>query len=194
MSKEPRTGLRRDRGSHQICESITLPGEEQILPPEQPGSNIIAAPIRPRPAEPDDESTALSPDIHERPFLEGDIVAPKPKRGIALPKIPPVLASFIGFVLIPAFAAGIYYALIASDQLSAEARFAVRQVESDVATPLSGDGGAAGASVNFSFTATGQMPISSRATFTAAQSSMTSARSLICARSFVDRKPIFGHD
>ncbi len=157
MSKEPRTGLRRDRGTvTKIRESITLPGEEQILPPEQPGSNIIAAPIRPRPAEPDDESTALSPDIHERPFLEGDIVAPKPKRGIALPKIPPVLASFIGFVLIPAFAAGIYYALIASDQLSAEARFAVRQVESDVATPLSGDGGAAGASVNFSFTATGQ--------------------------------------
>jgi capsular polysaccharide transport system permease protein len=75
-------------------------------------------------------------------------------------KVSPLLASFIGIVLVPAFAATVYFAFIASSQLAAEARFAVRQIDSDssdTTASTSTDSNASGStSVNFSFTATGQ--------------------------------------
>jgi capsular polysaccharide transport system permease protein len=105
--------------------------------------------------------------------LRGDnATIPTPKFRFALPrlaflqetlpltKVSPLLASFIGCVLVPAFAASVYFAFIASDQLAAEARFAVRQIDADssdttgsTSTDSNTSGGTA---VNFSFTATGQ--------------------------------------
>jgi capsular polysaccharide transport system permease protein len=70
-------------------------------------------------------------------------------------KFSPVLASFLGLVIVPSLAATVYFALIASNQLTAEARFAVRQVEID-ASDSSGHESSDGSSINFSFTATGQ--------------------------------------
>jgi capsular polysaccharide transport system permease protein len=80
-------------------------------------------------------------------------------------KFSPLLASFVGLVLVPSFAATVYFALIASDQLAAEARFAVRQASFDSgssdssehdANSLNGSNASSGSSVNFSFTATSQ--------------------------------------
>src|SRR5262249_49777487 len=82
---------------------------------------------------------------------------------LRLIKVPPVFVSLIGLVLVPAFAATIYFAFIASDQMMAEARFAVRQVESESidshANTENVTGGATSTSasgINFAFTATGQ--------------------------------------
>jgi capsular polysaccharide transport system permease protein len=44
-------------------------------------------------------------------------------------KVSPVLASFIGCVVVPAFATAVYFAFMAADQPAAEARFAVHQAE-----------------------------------------------------------------
>jgi capsular polysaccharide transport system permease protein len=79
---------------------------------------------------------------------------------LARTKVSPLLASFVGCVLVPAFAAMIYFALIASDQLAAEARFAVRQIDADssdtTASTSTDSNTSGGTNVNFSFTATGQ--------------------------------------
>jgi capsular polysaccharide transport system permease protein len=42
-----------------------------------------------------------------------------------------IVISFVALVIVPSFATIIYFALIASDQFTAEARFAVRQIEPD---------------------------------------------------------------
>lgn len=105
-------------------------------------------------------------------FNGKDSMTPAPKFRFALPrfeflqnalprtKVSPLLASFIGCVLVPAFAATVYFAFIASNQLAAEARFAVRQIDADSSDTTAGtstDANTAGStSVNFSFTATGQ--------------------------------------
>jgi len=80
---------------------------------------------------------------------------------ITLPRIKmsALLWSFIAVVVVPGFASIVYFALIASSQLAAEARFAVRQVEVAASDGLSSkDSSSAGgnASISFSFTATGQ--------------------------------------
>ncbi len=81
---------------------------------------------------------------------------------IALPhvKVSALLVSFIGCVLVPAFAATIYLAFIASNQLAAEARFAVRQIEFDssdaTATGSNTSRDEKSSSVDFAFTAPGQ--------------------------------------
>lgn len=73
-------------------------------------------------------------------------------------KMSPLMASFIGFVLVPTFAATIYFALIASDQFAAQARFAVRQIDMGSGESMAGaENSATGSTgVNFSFTAPGQ--------------------------------------
>ena len=73
-------------------------------------------------------------------------------------KVSPLLASFIGLVLAPAFAAIVYFALIASDQFAAQARFAVRQIDlGSSETMATSDNTSTGSTdVNFSFTAPGQ--------------------------------------
>jgi capsular polysaccharide transport system permease protein len=63
-------------------------------------------------------------------------------------RIPPVLGSFIAFVVIPAVAASVYFAFLASDQFSVEMRFAVRSLDVDSAPSSSGaTAGATGAGV-----------------------------------------------
>jgi capsular polysaccharide transport system permease protein len=109
--------------------------------------NVVAAPTRP---------SALSPATDRSLLVEVESPARGILRGLAVPrlKISPHLASFIGCVLMPAFAAMVYFAFIASSQYAAEARFAVRAVEADY-----GDGekdGSKGSGVSFSFTASGQ--------------------------------------
>jgi capsular polysaccharide transport system permease protein len=87
--------------------------------------------------------------------------------GLALPrlKFSPLLWSFIGLVLVPSFAATVYFALIASNQMAAEARFAVRHVEGDTSDPSDSSSNSSnssnssfsvGSSSAFSFSATGQ--------------------------------------
>jgi len=78
---------------------------------------------------------------------------------ITLPRIKmsALLWSFIAVVIVPGFASIVYFALIASSQLAAEARFAVRQVEVAASDRLSSkDSSNGNASINFSFTASGQ--------------------------------------
>ncbi|NDB70227.1 MAG: capsule biosynthesis protein, partial [Methylocystaceae bacterium] len=74
---------------------------------------------------------------------------------------PPLWTSFLVFVLAPAVAVALYFAFIASDQYTVEARFAVRALETDmVQTDTGGASGGGGigpvSSSPFSFTATGQ--------------------------------------
>jgi capsular polysaccharide transport system permease protein len=96
-----------------------------------------------------------------RSALRFDLVLPRfAFLGENLPrvKVSPLLASFIGLVLAPAFAATVYFALIASDQFAAQARFAVRQIDMGSSeTMASADNASSGSTdVNFSFTAPGQ--------------------------------------
>jgi capsular polysaccharide transport system permease protein len=103
--------------------------------------------------------------------VDAPIVGHKLKRGLALAqtvlallKVSPLLASFVGFVLLPAFASTVYFAFIASDQWAAEARFEVRQVETEardtslITGNKDGEMKSSGSQSisSFSFTATGQ--------------------------------------
>jgi capsular polysaccharide transport system permease protein len=81
-------------------------------------------------------------------------VSGKVTSGLAIPrvKVTPLLASFIGLVLVPSFAAMVYFAFIASNQFAAEARFEVRQVDMDTTDAKESEA----SSTNFAFTAPGQ--------------------------------------
>ena len=100
------------------------------------------------------QTTALSPVTDRRFVGEAQSAVRTVLRALAIPrlKISPHLATFIGFVLVPAFAAMAYFAFIASNQYAAEARFAVRALEADFGDAEKSDG----AGVNFSFTPSGQ--------------------------------------
>jgi capsular polysaccharide transport system permease protein len=103
--------------------------------------------------------TGLSPATDRDLVGKAESPARAILRSLALPrlKISLHLASFIGCVLVPAFAATVYFAFIASNQYAAEARFAVRALEADFGDPASdGSSESKGSSVNFSFTASGQ--------------------------------------
>jgi capsular polysaccharide transport system permease protein len=109
--------------------------------------NVVTTSTRP---------TGLSPATNRRLMHNAESPARVILRRLALPrlKISPHLASFIGCVLVPAFAATAYFAFIASNQYAAEARFAVRALEADLGDPTSD--GSRGSNVNFSFIASGQ--------------------------------------
>ena len=125
--------------------------------------NIVSAPRRPRLIQPALQRAPLAKHIDEaKTFLrklidEAGSVSTKLPRGLAILRVSPLLASFVGLVLVPSFAAMIYFAFIASDQLAAEARFAVRQIDIDTSESSPQSSSESGnSSVNFSFTATGQ--------------------------------------
>jgi capsular polysaccharide transport system permease protein len=110
-------------------------------------------------------TTALSPASDQGLVGEVESKVERPVRailrGLTLPnvKVSPLLASFVACVLVPAFAATIYFALFASNQYAAEARFAVRTVNADggdAPKDEGSSGSSGGSSVNFSFTASGQ--------------------------------------
>ena len=96
-------------------------------------------------------------------MLVGDVktIKLKARRTASFVKVSPLMASFIGLVLVPSFAATVYFALIASDQFSTDARFAVRQLDLNSNISLTDDSknGANSinnSTINFSLTATGQ--------------------------------------
>jgi capsular polysaccharide transport system permease protein len=70
-----------------------------------------------------------SPLTLPSPRLKGPPAGADVIRSLPRLKISPRLASFIGCVVVPAFAATVYFAFIASNQPAAEARFAVHQTE-----------------------------------------------------------------
>ena len=108
--------------------------------------NVVTTSTRP---------TGLSPATDRRLMHNAESPARVILRRLALPrlKISPHLASFIGCVLVPAFAATAYFAFIASNQYAAEARFAVRALEADLGDPASDS---RGSNLNFSFIVSGQ--------------------------------------
>ena len=77
-------------------------------------------------------------------------------------RLPPLLTTFLLFVLAPTLALAGYFGLIAGDQYTAEMRFAVRAVESDRQSAAPAGGGAsvntplAGAATGFNFIAPSQ--------------------------------------
>ena len=79
---------------------------------------------------------------------------------IALPatlaSVPPILLSFIAFVLAPSMAVILYFAFFASDQFAVESKFAVRSVEVEAQPSETSGGTSSPSSGGFSFTATGQ--------------------------------------
>jgi capsular polysaccharide transport system permease protein len=82
-------------------------------------------------------------------------------RKLPVTKAPPILWSFVGLVLVPSFAALIYFAFLASDQPAAEARFTVRQVDAETRESIPAPGAnehtnPPGLSANYSFTVSGQ--------------------------------------
>ncbi len=138
---------------------------ERELPDAGPRS-VSSAPQSAHVPAPQREGARKLPEV-----VDAQIVGPKLKRGLALAqaglallKVSPLLASFVGFVLVPAFASTVYFAVIASDQWAAEARFEVRQVETESRDTSLTTGNKDGemkssgsqSMSGFSFTATGQ--------------------------------------
>jgi capsular polysaccharide transport system permease protein len=107
-------------------------------------SEVITAPSEPRRLAPATNRNLIQTVVPRAQAFVREVVAPRLKAS-------PHLATFVAFVLVPAFAAVIYYAFIASSQYVAEARFAVRALEADY-----GSGDKDNSGVNFSFTLGGQ--------------------------------------
>lgn len=110
--------------------------------------NVVTAPGRP----------GLSPATDRGLVGKAESPARAILRDLALPRlnISLHLASFIGCVLVPAFAAVVYYGFIASNQYAAEARFAVRALEAEVGDAASDGAGETKGNINFSFIVSGQ--------------------------------------
>ena len=74
-------------------------------------------------------------------MIGGDLLdEPQARRKAA---VPPILLSFILLVVVPAAVISFYFAFLASDQYTSEARFAVRNAETD-GTAVIGDKGGSG--------------------------------------------------
>jgi capsular polysaccharide transport system permease protein len=128
-------------------------------------SDLLSPTSRLRSIEPPHEGAGLSADIGEHGIgraLNFQLTLSRfafLKDALPRLKVSSLWVTFIGLVLVPSFAAAVYFALIASDQLAAEARFAVRQIaadSSDTSASGSNTSESGGSSVNFSFTAPGQ--------------------------------------
>jgi capsular polysaccharide transport system permease protein len=169
MSEDPRAGPGRAAGPRKT---------DQVAPAANRGARtaptIMSAPARPQlvPSTPRQSPAAGKRDGGAVAVLRALIddaktAGGKLATGLALPrlKFSPLLWSFIGLVLVPSFAATVYFALIATDQMAAEARFAVRHIESDNSDPNDSSSNSSnssssslsvGSSSGFSFSATGQ--------------------------------------
>jgi capsular polysaccharide transport system permease protein len=107
-------------------------------------ADVVAEPSEPAWIAPATNRNLIQTAADRAQALLRDVVTPRLKAS-------PHLATFIAFVLVPAFAAMVYFAFIASNQYAAETRFAVRALEADY-----GSGDKDNSSVNFSFTLSGQ--------------------------------------
>src|SRR5262245_13515587 len=110
MSTDPRTGPHdRDGAVARSRDKVTILSEHS-----NPPSNIVAAPLRPRLVEPvQHETGTLSQTTSADSWISDAIgIAQRATAGLALPRLmmSPLLASFVAFVLAPAFAAVIYFA------------------------------------------------------------------------------------
>ena len=126
-------------------------------------SDVNSAPSRLRPIEPQHNAfpSAVDKSRTLRSALRFDLALPRfafLQENLPRLKVSLLLASFIGCVLVPAFAATVYFAIFASDQFAAQARFAVRQIDiGSTDTTATADNSSTGSTdVNFSFTAPGQ--------------------------------------
>jgi capsular polysaccharide transport system permease protein len=155
-----------DRGAGSRRPKITARRITALLE-DAPDADVVTdlAPAQVRPAVP-------QPDNSSFPSRTDDArkIGPGVKSFLTLPgfaflqdsfprvKASPLLVSFVAVVLVPAFAALIYFVLIASDQFAAQARFAVRQIDIGSSDSMaSAENSATGSTdVNFSFTAPGQ--------------------------------------
>ena len=156
-----------DQGAGSRRATVIAKGHNDFVT-ETRGADIVPDVVdvsRSHPLEPQHDSSATSSKVGDAltiwPALRFSLGLPR--LGLlqdALPrvKVSPLLASFIACVLVPAFAAMIYFALIASDQFAARARFAVRQIDMGSSDSMaSAENSASGPTgVNFSFTAPGQ--------------------------------------
>jgi capsule polysaccharide export protein KpsE/RkpR len=97
--------------------------------PEEELSRVGAVPLREIGDRVFSPAARQSPPTLPSPRLKAPPVVADVIRWLPRLKVSPLLASFIGCVVVPAFTAAIYFALIASDQPAAEARFALHQVE-----------------------------------------------------------------
>src|SRR5262245_38793654 len=161
MSTDPRSGPQeRENVVARSRDKVTILRERDSDGP----SNVVVAPVRPRLVEPVQHDTGPISTIAHAATWFSDVAgfAQRATAGLTLPrlKVSPLLATFVAFVLAPAFAAVIYFAFIASDQWTAEARFAVRSVEAEAADPSNnagaGSSNPAATAASFSFTATSQ--------------------------------------
>src|SRR5262245_61647126 len=163
MSTDPRSGPQeRENVVARSRDKVTILRERDSDGP----SNVVVAPVRPRLVEPVQHDTGPISTIAHAATWFSDVAgfAQRATAGLTLPrlKVSPLLATFVAFVLAPAFAAVIYFAFIASDQWTAEARFAVRSVEAESGAGESTNNAGAGTSnpaasvASFSFTATSQ--------------------------------------
>jgi capsular polysaccharide transport system permease protein len=160
MSGESRAGPGRAAITTRHGTAPQLEGDSQILPDVAPAHQARPVQAASR------RSAALAKGLSDAKVVIGKLLRDarfaRRKTIVALPRLKdhPVLSSFIGLVLLPSFVATFYLAFIASDQLAAEARFAVRQNEMDSRSSSEHDTGASGSTSNtnigFSFTATGQ--------------------------------------
>jgi capsular polysaccharide transport system permease protein len=105
--------------------------------PAEPAEPLAAAASRP--AQPLTisrlaRSLSKAPDAARLIVREVERIAVEADRALSWrARIPPVLGSFIAFVIIPALAASVYFAFLASDQFAVEIRFAVRSLDIDSA-------------------------------------------------------------
>jgi capsular polysaccharide transport system permease protein len=153
-------GLRRPKVSgRRITALLAEVHDVDIAPDLDPGAS------QSRPVAPQPDSNALPPHTDDAqtigPALKSFLTLPRfAFLQDALPRVKasPLLVSFVAVVLVPAFAALVYFALIASDQFAAQARFAVRQIDIGSSDSMAtAENSASGSTdVNFSFTAPGQ--------------------------------------
>ena len=136
------------------------PKKEEVAPVSAPLRNLPRLPINAGWLRP----VAAAGPVAAKLILERveRVAASAPVRSLpaTLASAPPVLLSFIGFVLAPSLAVVLYFAFFASDQFAVESKFAVRSVElesqSSDSPNTSSSSSSSSSSAGFSFTATGQ--------------------------------------
>jgi len=115
----------------------------RLRPDPRPARSLVpAAWLRP---------LAHAPEAARQFAVQVERIATEANRALeSRTRIPPIWLSFIAFVIVPSFAATVYFAFFAADQFMVETRFAVRAIELEaVATPK-------GESATFTFTPSGQ--------------------------------------
>ena len=130
--------------------------EEEVAPISAPLGNLPRLPINVGWLRP----VAAAGPVAAKLILEQveRVAATAPVRTLpaTLAGAPPILLSFVGFVLVPSIAVVLYFAFFASDQFAVESKFAVRSVEIESPSSDPSNPSSSSSTAGFSFTATGQ--------------------------------------